>query len=85
MNHALGRLLERTSFQADPVVVMLEAHDALLATFSGVARTMLEIPGGSGGFLVTMRGLTNGGDALMLAAAETWVRRTRSGRSRMRK
>jgi hypothetical protein len=77
-NHALGRLLERTGFQADPVAVMLAAHDALLSASTGCARTMVgerlwAIPAGPGAFLTTVRGLTLDGDALVLATAETWV------------
>ncbi len=78
-SHALGRLLERTSFRGDPVTTMLAAHDALLAAPAAAARTMLDerlwaLPAGPGAFLVTMRGLgTAEGDAIVLATAETWI------------
>lgn len=56
--HAVGRLLDRSSFQADPVRSILEAHDALLALspdeclrLFALPRFML--PGGQGAFLVT--------------------------------
>ena len=54
------------------------AHDALLAASSAIARPVLgerrwAIPAGAGAFLATMRGLTDAGDAIVLATAETWV------------
>ena len=63
-DHSIARLFERTGFRVDPVATMQEAHDALLAASSAVARTMLAeqrwaILAGPGAFLGTMRALTD--------------------------
>ena len=56
--HALGRLLDRTNFMADPLTAMIEGHDALLSLqpeegYAAYALASLTLPACLGAFLVT--------------------------------
>jgi len=77
-SHALGRLLQRTGFKADPVATMIEAHTALLAVPAGVAQAMVDeadwaVPAAGGAFLTTVRLVDHDGEAIALLTAETWI------------
>jgi hypothetical protein len=74
--HALGRLLDRSGFQADPVTAMLQAHDALcqLPTEAGAALFDLdraELPAAGGAFL-SLPGRFGQAEA-PIAVCRTWV------------
>jgi hypothetical protein len=43
--HSLGRLLDRTGFQSDPVKAMHAAHDALLALPVEEGSRLFDLPG----------------------------------------
>ena len=56
--HALGRLLDRTNFMAEPSTAMIEGHDALLRLqpeegYAAYALASLTLPACRGAFLVT--------------------------------
>jgi hypothetical protein len=74
--HSLGRLLDRTGFQSDPVKAMHAAHDALLALPAEEGNRLFDLPGfplpaGPGAFLTTLRRV--GADRSPLAVASTWI------------
>lgn len=73
-HHALGRLLDRTVFAADPVRVMLEAHDSLLALDPEDGRQLfdlprLPLPPAGGCFLAVPESL----DDRPMLSARTWI------------
>jgi hypothetical protein len=74
--HAVGRLLDRSGFQADPVAAMLEAHAALAAVPPQDGERLFdlraaELPAAGGAFLASPGRF--GPDAAPLAIARTWV------------
>jgi hypothetical protein len=75
--HAIGRLLDRSGFRADPVAAMLEAHGALthLDPEDGERiydlQTTVELPAAGGAFLTTPGRF--GPRETPLAIARTWV------------
>jgi hypothetical protein len=76
--HALGRLLDRSTFSADPVAAMFEAHDALLVLppVEGARifdRAELPVPAAGGAFLTSPRRI--GAAEAPLAVARTWINR----------
>jgi hypothetical protein len=74
--HAIGRLLDRSGFRADPIAAMMESHNALtvLPTHEGTQIFDLrnvELPAAGGAFLASPGRF--GPDAAPLAIARTWV------------
>jgi hypothetical protein len=74
--HALGRLLDRSAFRADPIAAMLEAHNAVAALnledgerVFGLAA--VELPAAAGAFLATP--CRFGSDSIPMAVARTWI------------
>ena len=77
-DHALGRLLERSSFTADPEAAMHEAHEMLLGARADLAPVLASevrwaIPAGPGAFLATLRRTNDGEPDLVVLTADTWV------------
>ena len=77
-DHALGRLLERSSFTADPEAAMHEAHELLLGAPADMVPVLASevrwaIPGGPGAFLATLRRTADGEPDMVAFTAETWV------------
>lgn len=75
--HAIGRLLDRTQFRADPVRAILEAHDGLLALTPEEGERLFllptfQLPGASGAFLAASCG---GGSTLPMTVVRTWIDR----------
>jgi hypothetical protein len=76
--HALGRLLDRSGFAADPIAAMFETHDALLVLPPPEGRKMYELqrvrrPAAGGAFLATIRHVGKGEAPLVVA--RTWLGR----------
>jgi hypothetical protein len=74
--HALGRLLDRSGFAADPIAAMFEAHDALLVLPPTEGRKVLDLqhvrlPAAGGAFLATIRHVGTGEAPLVVA--RTWL------------
>ncbi len=74
--HAIGRLLDRSGFKADPVAAMCESHNALVALSSVEGRQFFalasaELPAGGGAFLATPHHL--GSNEAPVAICKTWV------------
>jgi hypothetical protein len=74
--HAVGRLLDRSAFRADPTSAMLEAHAALAAVAPMDGDKLfdldnLEMPAADGAFLATPCRI--GPEESPLAVARTWV------------
>ena len=76
-DHAILRLMDRTSFQIDPVLAMATAHSALLTLDPQEGRQMFELrdirlPTECGMFLSTVRQATSADDG-PFTTARTWV------------
>jgi hypothetical protein len=74
--HALGRLLDRSSFAEDPVKAIWNAHDALLALPSEEGSQLFKVanpslPTGQGAFMARCEYL--GRQRSPLAVARTWL------------
>ena len=72
--HALGRLLDRSLFRADPRAAIVEAHDAMLALAPDEGAKLFKLsrfllPAGAGCFSVTPRSMETG----PMAVARTWL------------
>ena len=72
--HAIGRLLDRTGFVADPVRALFEAHDALMRLEPDDGRQVFDLPAlplpAAGGCFLTVREPLD--DRPMLSA-RTWI------------
>ena len=72
--HALGRLLDRSQFRADPVRAVLEAHASLLNLTPAEGDRLFSLPAfplpaERGAFLVSL----NGAEDRPMALARTWI------------
>jgi hypothetical protein len=76
--HALGRLLDRSGFSADPIAAMFETHDALLVLPPTEGRKIYDLqhvrlPAAGGAFLASIRHVGTGEAPLVIA--RTWLDR----------
>jgi hypothetical protein len=76
--HALGRLLDRSGFSADPIAAMFETHDALLVLPPTEGRKIYELqnvrlPAAGGAFLASIRHVGTGEAPFVVA--RTWLNR----------
>jgi len=74
--HAIGRLLDRSGFRADPIVAIFAAHDALLALAPPEGSQVyglpsVVLPAYNGAFLATT--CRTGNNDSPLAIFRTWV------------